>query len=53
MANYTIPVNLLESWADNFDGEKLEDLVADIKRRVEYEVPACKKVIRFFSRLKG
>jgi hypothetical protein len=36
MANYSIPVNLLESRADNFDGKKLEELVANIKRRVEY-----------------
>ena len=33
------PVDLLERWADYFDGKKLEELVANVEGRVEYQVP--------------
>ena len=39
-----LPVDLLQRGADDFDGEEFEKLVANVERRIEYQVPASKYV---------
>ena len=34
-----LPVNFLEGSADDLDGERLEELVADVERGIEDQVP--------------
>ncbi len=34
-----IPVDLFQSRADNLDGQKLEELIAEIEGEVEYHIP--------------
>ena len=43
-----LPVDFLERGTDDLDGQELEELVANIERGVEYQIPSCyMKLFRF------